>query len=117
VLRTGGGPVPGKPEDLAELARQSTTYTGPFHLEETGPTEATVYHETIIAIPSIYNGITQTRLARISTENGEHMLVLKTGEPADFGGVKRDVVVTWKRAKDNGNSSKPRQQPTAPFSK
>ncbi|KIV84506.1 hypothetical protein PV11_00281 [Exophiala sideris] len=119
VPRTGGGPVPGKPEDLAELTRRTTNYTGPYHLEEpgTGGDEAKVHHETVIAIPSIYNGITQTRLARLLNEDGVEQLILTTGEPAMIEGVKRDIVVTWRRAKDNSTSSKPRQEVSAPFSK
>jgi Lipocalin-like domain len=117
VPRTGGGPVPGKPEELAELARRTTNYTGPYHLEETGVDRANVHHETVIAIPSIYNGITQTRLAHITAETGVEKLTLTTGEPAAIEGIKRDIVVTWQRAKDNSTSSKPRQEVSAPFSR
>jgi len=70
VPRTGGGPVPGTVEDLAELARRTTNYTGPYHLKDNGPNDGKLYHENMISIPSIYNGITQTRLGHIFVKDG-----------------------------------------------
>lgn len=70
VPRTGGGPVPGTVEDLAELARRTTNYTGPYHLKDNGPNSGKLYHENMISIPSIYNGITQTRLGHVFVKDG-----------------------------------------------
>jgi len=70
----------------------------------------------MISIPSIYNRITQTRLGHISVKAGVQTLTLTTKEPAAIGNVECDVIVTWRRTIDNSNSTKPRQDVSAPFS-
>ena len=103
VLKRGATPGDGSSQDMSKLAQQIETYAGPFRIEETGENKATVYHETELAVRTASIGRTQVRLGEIFSKDGELYLNLSTAEPALMLGANRDIIVRWKRAKDQSH--------------
>lgn len=101
----------GSQEELAQAAKKTMAYTGPFYLEEVPGTKQTLYHHMDISVPPNWIDGTQIRLAEMVEEDGLQYLYLGPSTPTENNGVSRDIRLKWRRLKDNTGAKPPENAP------
>ncbi|MGV9349960.1 lipocalin-like domain-containing protein [Streptomyces spiralis] len=79
----------GRPEELAEAARNYPAYAGPFHVRDSD----TVVHEVALSLFPNWMGTAQMRVAKLDGK----VLQLALASPVRIWGKLRTGVLTWER--------------------
>ena len=102
---SGGRYGGSRQDELADAARKSINYTGPFFLDEKpGTMKQRIEYDVQMSLPPNWKHTTEVRLLEMWEEDQEWYLSLGLEEPVTIG-VERVVKVTTRRAKDNSGGS------------
>ncbi|EXJ63407.1 uncharacterized protein A1O5_11456 [Cladophialophora psammophila CBS 110553] len=97
----------GTTQELANAAKKTIAYCGPFYLdEEDGKPQKIVHHAQISVQPNWINTL-QIRCADLFEEDGQDYIILGPECPTEWEGVKRLLRLTWRKLSQNDAAEPP----------
>jgi hypothetical protein len=97
----------GSTEELANAARGTMAYGGPFYVdEEPGRPLKIVHHVQISMHPTLTNTL-QIRCAELVEENGRDYIILGPESPTEWNGVQRLLRLKWQKRPENHATQPP----------
>ena len=98
----------GTTRELANVAKQTNAYCGPFSLDEQPGNKQKVIHHAQIAVPPNWAGTSQLRLAEMIDEDGEKFLILGPEWALEVKGIKRILKLKWRKRPVNDITQPPK---------
>ncbi|KAI1611081.1 Lipocalin-like domain-containing protein [Exophiala viscosa] len=98
----------GTTQELADAAKKTMSYCGPFHLDEQPGNKQKIIHHAKIALPPNYINTLQLRVAEMTEDDGQLFLTLGPEGLTEDKGVKRIVRLKWRKLPQNDTSKAPR---------
>jgi hypothetical protein len=97
----------GTVEELADAAKKTMAYGGPFYLdEEPGRPQTIVHHAQISMHPNLINTL-QVRLADLRQEDGHDYIMLGPESPIEWEGTERVLCLKWRKRPQNNATQPP----------
>ena len=97
----------GTTRELANAAKKTLSYCGPFYLDEKPGNKQTLLHHAKISLPPNWINTIQVREADLTEENGQFLLTLGPREWLVHKGVQRIVRLKWRKLPRNDISTLP----------
>ncbi|KAK5200131.1 hypothetical protein LTR99_004927 [Exophiala xenobiotica] len=100
----------GTTRELANAAKKTLAYCGPFYLDERPGNKQTLLHHAKISLPPNWINTIQLREAELTAaENGQLFLTLGPRECLVHKGVQRIVRLKWRKLPHNQTSNLPEE--------
>ncbi len=97
----------GTTRELANAAKKTLSYCGPFYLDEKPGNKQTLLHHAKISLPPNWINTIQLREAELEVDNGQYFLTLGPRECLVHKGIQRIVWLRWRKLPRNETSNLP----------
>ncbi|KIW86309.1 hypothetical protein Z517_01705 [Fonsecaea pedrosoi CBS 271.37] len=97
----------GTTQELANAAKKTIAYCGPFYLDEEHSKQQKIVHHAQISVHPNWINTLQIRCADMFEEDGRDYIMLGPESPTEWQGVKRLLRLKWRKLTQNDAAQPP----------